>query len=160
MTQKEYTALSASSQKPLSQLPREKINIQKLFHKVSVLDYAIMWFFSDKVKPTEAKEKFYLKDLAKAAGISMHVVTKMVRQLQEKGLVEWKHDGCGENGTYIQVTAIGMQAILEQRDILVNLHTNVIEKFGKERFLNLLSEMSAFEEMLNHEIEKEELENE
>ncbi|MGN1403344.1 MAG: hypothetical protein ACI4XB_03375 [Ruminococcus sp.] len=155
MTQEQYAVSSVSGEKHLAQLPRETINIQKLFHKVSVLDYAIMWFLSDKVKSNEENQKFYLKDLAQAAGVPMHIVTEMVRQLQGKGLVEWKHDGSGEDGTYIQVTANGLRAVLEQRDILVGFHTNVIEQFGHERFLKLLSEMSAFEEMVNSEIEKE-----
>ncbi|MGN1482033.1 hypothetical protein [Porcipelethomonas sp.] len=160
MTPNENTSLAASGAKQLARIPHEKINIQKLFHKVSVLDYAIMWFLSDKVKQTEENQKFYLKDLSQAAGMPITFITEMVRQLQEKGLVEWKHDGGGEMGTYIQFTSVGMQAVLEQSDILTDFHTNVIEQFGHERFLKLLSEMSALEEIMNREIEREEQTNE
>ena len=153
MTQKENTIPAVSGTAKLSRIPHEKINIQKLFHKVSVLDYAIMWFLSDKVNKTEENQKFYLKDLSQAAGIPMRMAT-------DKGLVEWTHDGGGESGTYIQITSAGMQAVLEQSDILTNFHINLVEQFGYERFLNLLSEMSAFEEIMNKEIEKEEQTNE
>lgn len=160
MTQKENTIPAVSGTAKLSRISHEKINIQKLFHKVSVLDYAIMWFLSDKVNKTEENQKFYLKDLSQAAGIPMRMATDMARKLQDKGLVEWTHDGGGESGTYIQITSAGMQAVLEQSDILTNFHINLVEQFGYERFLNLLSEMSAFEEIMNKEIEKEEQTNE
>lgn len=139
----------------ISSFSSEKMNLQKLFHKVSVLDYAIMWFLSDKVSVTEQNQKFYLKDLAQMTGMPMYIVTDMVKKLQEKNFVIWKHDGCGENGTYIQITDSGIQAISEQQSILKSFHANVLDQFGRERFLALLREMAALEDIMNREIEKE-----
>lgn len=154
------TELVLTGESRLEKLPARKVSIQKLFHKVSVLDYAIMWFLADKAESADESRKFYLKELSESSGIHMHIITEMVLRLRDKGLVEWKHDGSGENGTYIRITAAGMQAVTEQRDILKNFHSNVIERFGGERFIKLLNEMSAFEDIMSEEIEREELENE
>lgn len=153
----ELTVLGESS---LEKLPVRKVSIQKLFHKVSVLDYAIMWFLADKAEGADESRKFYLKEMSESSGIHMHIITEMVRQLRDKGLVEWKHDGSGENGTYIRITSAGMQAVTEQRDILKDFHSNVIGRFGSERFIKLLNEMSAFEDIMSEEIDKEDIENE
>lgn len=153
----ELTVLGESS---LEKLPVRKVSIQKLFHKVSVLDYAIMWFLADKAEGADENRKFYLKEMSESSGIHMHIITEMVRQLRDKGLVEWKHDGSGENGTYIRITSAGMQAVTEQRDILKDFHSNVIGRFGSERFIKLLNEMSAFEDIMSEEIDKEDIENE
>ncbi|MGN1133203.1 MAG: hypothetical protein ACI4RN_01985 [Oscillospiraceae bacterium] len=160
MEKENNTLMSISSEAEIEKIPRAKINIQKLFHKVSVLDYAIMWFLADKAQQADENQKFYLKDLSESSGVPLHIITEMVRKLQEKGLVIWKHDGSGEEGTYIQITEMGIQSVTGQRDILKGFHKNVIEEFGGERFLNLLREMSAFEEIMSKEIEKENEENE
>lgn len=160
LTQKNSMPSVVFGSKQLEKLPRRKINIQKLFHKISVSDYAVMWFLSSNAECADGESRFYLKDLAQTSGISMQVITKMVRMLEEKGLVSWKHDGCGENGTYIQITEAGIQAVTEQQDILKGFRVNVIEQFGDKRFLKLLGEMSVLEEIMNREIEKEDIGNE
>ena len=160
MGKEDNTLMRVSAETRIEQIPRTKINIQKLFHKVSVIDYAVMWFLANKAEQADANQKFYLKDLSESAGVPMHIITEMVRKLQEKGLVEWKHDGIGENGTYIRITELGIQAVTEQKDILEDFQKNVIEEFGSERFMQLLHETSAFEEIMNREIEKENLKNE
>lgn len=154
------TELTVLGESRLEKLPVRKVSIRKLFHKVSVLDYAIMWFLADKAEGADGKRKFYLKELSESSGIHMHIITEMVRQLRDKGLVEWKHDGSGENGTYIRITETGLQAVTEQCDILKKFHNNVIGRFGSERFIKLLNEMSAFEDIMSEEIEKEGIKDE
>ena len=149
------TAVTVAAKKIPEKIPRQKINIQKLFHKVSALDYAVMWFIANKAENASENEKFYLKDMAESSGISMHIITEMVRKLRDKGLVVWTHDGNGQEGTYVKVTELGARSVLEQREILSDFHKNVIDEFGSDRFLNMIREMSEFEEIMNKEIEKE-----
>ena len=61
----------------------------------------------------------------------------------------WKHDGSGEEGTYIQITENGVAVLEQQQQVLSEFYADVIEKFGKGRFLNLLSELEALEEVIN-----------
>ena len=68
----------------------------------------------------------------------------------------WTHDGLGKEGTYIMITPEGMKALKEQSDILTDFRYTVVNKFGKERFRKLISEISALEEIMNGEIEKTE----
>lgn len=135
-----------------------RINLKKLFTKVSVADYAAMWFLAENAAYAQDTQKFYLKELAQAAEIPMPIITQMVRKLQDKGLVIWTHDGCGEQGTYIQLTENGIEALIEQRNILTEFETDIISRFGKERFLHLMSEMAAFEELMNKSAESEDTE--
>ena len=154
MDENKVVSLGAPDSTDAAVIQRKKVNFQKLFHKVSVIDYAVMWFLANKAEQADENQKFYLKDLAAASGVPVHIITEMVRILKDKGLVSWKHDGNGEEGTYIQVTSSGVRAVMEQRDILKDFQKNVIEKFGNERFLNLLHEMSEFEDIMNNEIER------
>ena len=154
MDEKKNISVNVSDNTDVAAIQRKKVNFQKLFHKVSVIDYAVMWFLADKARQADENQKFYLKELAATSGVPMHIITEMVRILRDKGLVSWKHDGSGEEGTYIQVTSSGVRAVMEQRDILKDFQKNVIEKFGNERFLNLLHEMSEFEDIMNNEIER------
>lgn len=161
MSEKENTALITDSTRNLPLLPRKRINLQKLFNKVSAADYAVMWFLSTEINEAEENRKYYLKQIAEASGLPMHFVSEMAGKLQDKGLAIWTHDGLGKEGTYIMITPEGMKALKEQSDILADFRYGVISKFGKERFKKLISEMSALDEIMNGEIEKtEEMNNE
>ncbi|MGN0619499.1 MAG: hypothetical protein ACI4J7_10825 [Ruminiclostridium sp.] len=148
--------LVTDSVRSLSLLPRKRINLQKLFNKVSAADYAVMWFLSTEINEAEENRKYYLKQIAEASGLPMQFVSQMAGKLQDKGLAVWTHDGLGKDGTYIMITPEGMRALKEQSDILSDFRYAVVNKFGKERFKKLISEMSALDEIMNGEIEKAE----
>ncbi|MGN0577077.1 MAG: hypothetical protein ACI4J4_00505 [Ruminiclostridium sp.] len=151
---KNESALVPDSARSLSLLPRNRINLQKLFSKVSAADYAVMWFLSTEINEAEENRRYYLKQIAEASGLPMHFVSQMAGKLQDKGLAVWTHDGLGKDGTYIMITPEGMRALKEQSDILSDFRYAVVSKFGKERFKKLISEMSALDEIMNGEIEK------
>ncbi len=153
---KNETTLITDSARSLSLLPRKRINLQKLFNKVSAADYAVMWFLSTEINEAERNHKYYLKQIAEASGLPMQFVSQMAGKLQDKGLAVWTHDGLGKDGTYIMITPEGMRALKEQSDILSDFRYAVVSKFGKERFKKLISEMSALDEIMNGEIEKAE----
>lgn len=148
--------LVTDNTRSLSLLPRKRINIQKLFNKVSAADYVVMWFLSTEINEAEENRRYYLKQIAEASGLPMQFVSQMAGKLQDKGLAVWTHDGLGKEGTYIMITPEGMKALKEQSDILTDFRYTVVNKFGKERFRKLISEISALEEIMNGEIEKTE----
>ena len=130
-----------------------QVGLHKLYHNMSSMDYAAMWIISRHIEGAEENKKIYLKDISAQLNLPMSRVSKMVQRLQEKGLVYWKHDGKGEDGTYIQITEHGIQQAMEQQEILQNFYHKVIQQFGKERFIQLLEEMKELEGIMNQEIE-------
>ena len=133
---------------------KERFDLRRLFTKMDATDYMMIWFLRKQSERKEEHQKFYLKDIAETFELPLHTVTNIVRNLQEKNMISWKHDGMGEAGTYVQVTEIGTQAMKDQHQQLEQSVSNIMEQFGEERFLGLLRELAAFEEILNGELEK------
>ena len=129
--------------------------VQKLFQKMTVNEYVIIWILSTQVEHVEKKQKIYLKNIAEKSKLPMAKISEIVRGLQEKGIVEWKHDGRGEEGTYIQITDAGIQKAIEQQKILERFYGNAIQKFGIDRFIQLMQQLHEFEDIMNQGIEQE-----
>ena len=112
------------------------------------------------MEQAEENQKIYLEDIAQGLNLPIGVVSKIVRTLKEKNFVTWKHDGIGEDGTYIQLTEKGMHSFTEQQEILKDFYKNVIEQFGTERFVSFLEQIIEFEEIIGAEISKKGQEHE
>ena len=144
----------AMSLRSLVTYPRGKMQINRLFDHVSFADYAILWFMSTYGKPGSHPDKIYLNQITERTGMPMHVVSDMVRRLNEHDLIVWTHDGNWEEGTYVQLSENGNRAIGEQIAMLESFHEGVIEEFGEDRFLHLLQEMGELEELLHRKMEE------
>lgn len=100
-------------------------------------------------------KKTYLRDIADEMEISIHIVSKMVGKLKERGLVVWSHDGDGSDGTYITITESGMTSMHKQDEILDSYYAKVIEKFGHDNLITLLEQMDRLEKVMNDEFSEE-----
>lgn len=94
-------------------------------------------------------DKIYLQDLADKLELSIHQASKIARRLQERGLIIWSHDGDGEEGTYICETDMGVEAMKRQDAVLEERYRNVIEEFGYDNLVQLLSEMKRLNEIMD-----------
>lgn len=137
-----------------------RVDLHKLFENMSSLDYAAMWVLSRHMEGAEENKKIYLKEISERLMLPMPKVSRLVQTLQDKGLVYWRHDGKGEEGTYIQITENGIQQAISQQERLREFYTQVIPRFGKERFVHLLEEMNELEEIIKGEMEKTKMEEE
>ena len=133
-----------------------RVNVQKLFGKLSVTDYAAMWILSRDMEDAEENKKIYLADISQKLKLPIEMVSKVVKALQERGLITWNHDGIGEDGTYIQVTEKGIKLAIEQQEILKGFYKNVVDKFGKEHFVEFLKQVEELDSIMYEEINKEE----
>jgi DNA-binding MarR family transcriptional regulator len=100
----------------------------------------------------------YLTEVAQRLKLPMHTVTKIVKELKAKGLVQWKFDGTGEDGTYILLTEDSLADTMEQATILRTFYQRVIEQYGEEEFIALLGQVAKLEELITREIDKLEVE--
>lgn len=89
--------------------------------------------------------------------LSMRQTSNMIGKLRDKGLVIWSHDGNGSDGTYVVITDTGRKKMEEQENILKKYYGNVIEKYGKEKMIQLLQLMKELETIMSSEIEKMEV---
>ena len=90
----------------------------------------------------------YLKDIASELKLTMAQVSKIAGTLRDKGFVRWTHDGDGQDGTYIAPTALGKDALARREAKAKNFYANVIEKFGKENFVQLLNMLGELEDVM------------
>lgn len=133
----------------------DRETIKRLFSRMSVNEYVIMWMLFSQIEDKEGEQKLYLREIVEKSKIPMGRVSQIVRELQDKGFVQWKHDGRGEDGTYILLTDTGVKTAMEQQEILGKFYGSVIEQFGKDRFRQLMSMLNEFEGIMNRKIEQE-----
>lgn len=133
-----------------------KLGVQQLFHKMTVPDYVALRMLLKTVNDANGENKIYLEEIADMLKLPMGQVSRLVRTLQERGLVKWKHDGNGEDGTYVQITDKGVSSAIEQQEMLHDFYSGVIDKFGRERFVSLFEQLKELEEMMDSEIKKSE----
>ncbi len=94
----------------------------------------------------------YLKDLAKNMNLSIRQTSKMAKELKNRGLVTWSHDGDGSEGTYLFITDAGRELVAQNEDILRRYYGSIIEKYGREDMLNLLQMMKRLETVMQDEL--------
>ena len=129
-----------------------RVDMHKLFQNMSSIDYSIVWILSRHMEGKEENKKLYLKEISEQLKLPIPKVSKLVQSLQDKGLVYWRHDGKGEEGTYIQITEAGIRRAVAQQEKLQGFYNKVIQQFGKERFEQLIEEMKELEDIMNQEI--------
>jgi DNA-binding MarR family transcriptional regulator len=139
------------------QTHRQRLDHKKLFQKMSSADFVFMWMFTWHTRQSGA-DRLYLTDIAQQLKLPMHTVTKIVKELKSKGLVQWKFDGTGEEGTYILLTEHSQADTMEQEEILRAFYRRVIQQYGETEFISLLGQLAKLEELINRELEKLEVE--
>ena len=65
----------------------------------------------------------------------------------------WSHDGNGSEGTYVIITDSGKKLLKEQEEVLRKFYGNVIDKFGKEKLIQLLQLMKELDTIMCSEFE-------
>ncbi len=161
MSEKRKDEISLTAAKLPQQLPlvagilrsrKEKLDLNKIFGKMSTTDFVFMWMFTQHVQNT-GEDRLYLSEIAKRLKLPMRKVTQIVKALKAKGLVQWKFDGTGEEGTYILFTEGSAADTLEQEEILKEFYHRVIVSYGEENFIQLLGELAKLEEVVRAEID-------
>ncbi len=119
-----------------------------LFQNMSMSEYIALHKITE--KNSEAG-KTYLQDIAEELHLSIPKTSKLVRKLNEKGLVNWAHDGDGSEGTYVTMTESGTQLMQRQEAFLKDYYGRVINRFGEENMIALLRLVKELEEVMEAE---------
>lgn len=128
--------------------------IKDLFKIISIPEYiALQAIVEESNGSSIYLGRTYLKDLAEKLQISIRQTSNMMGHLEDRGLVEWSHDGNGSDGTYVVVTETGKKYVEEQQSIMKEYYGKVIQKYGKENLLKLLQMMKQLETVMSEEME-------
>lgn len=141
------------------------MNTRKVFRKMSTGNYITIEIIERLIKKEygdhanlDGSNRIYLKNLAEHFKMPMYKVSEIVRDMSERGMVIWTHDGKGEEETYITITESGKRTAEEQQEILKEFYTRVISSYGRERFVELLEMMADLDQTMESEMEKMEAE--
>lgn len=100
----------------------------------------------------------YLQDLADKMQVSVRQVSKLVGELRDRGLVQWAHDGNGDDGTYVVITEAGRRLMTDQEQVLKDYYGRVIDAYGKDNMIQLLRMMKQLDTVMSNEMEETEAE--
>lgn len=128
--------------------------VQHFFKELTVSEYIAL----DLIIKNEKNDpiyggKTYLTDLAERLQRPMRVITNLARSLRDKGLVIWKHDGDGEQGTYVVITDDGRTIAEEHQQVARDFYGRVIQKFGKNNLIKMLDLMKQLDTVMTAELE-------
>ena len=130
-------------------------NIKQLFEKMSLPEYIALHNVAMESELSSIYgERTYLKELSEKMQLTIRQTSKMIGKLRDKGLLTWAHDGDGSEGTYVTITESGKNLLCEQEEVLKKYYGNVIEKFGKEKLIQLLQLMKELETIMSGEFEE------
>ena len=131
-----------------------KGKIKELFEKLSIPEYIALYNIDmERELSSIYGEKTYLKDLSEKMELSMRQTSRMIGNLRDRGLLLWSHDGNGSEGTYVIITDSGKKLLKEQEEVLRKFYGNVIDKFGKEKLIQLLQLMKELDTIMCSEFE-------
>lgn len=126
-------------------------HMEKVFRDISISDYLVLHTLSRKMGIHQPEARVYLSEISKELDIPINRVSRMVQNLQNKGYVYWEHDA---QGTYIYMSETGDAAMKNQQAILRQFFGNVIERMGRDQFVEILDMMYQMELIIEAEAEK------
>lgn len=132
--------------------------LRNFFQKLSIPEYLAMHI----IKESELTDdlyagRTYLKDIADKMQRPVRQTSRMVKALQERGLVKWSHDGDGSEGTYVTITESGSRMLEEEEEALKKYYGKVIASYGRENLVQLLQLMKQLETVMSTEFEEMEV---
>ncbi|MGX8714745.1 MAG: hypothetical protein ACSW8A_03245 [Lachnospiraceae bacterium] len=131
-----------------------KDRIERIFTILPFQDFIPIWLLYERSLHT-SQDKVYLREISEVLNMPMRRVSALARSMQDRGLVDWKHDGSGEDGTYLQIHEDVLNSVLMQKNHLNDLLERVINTFGKEEFLMLILTLSRIEKIIDQELKEE-----
>lgn len=136
-------------------------NAKSMFKDVHITEYIVLEYMCEqKEKDSIYSDKIYLSEISEKLNLPIRKTSKLIREMKGKNLVRWDHDGDGKDGTYVTITEHGMKVFAETDGKLRDFYARILEKFGKEKVVQLLQLMKEFDSVMRTELEQMEDMNE
>lgn len=129
----------------------ETNHLNLVFKKVDLIHYSLIKRICPDYQTKSDTDKIYLKEISTKLNVTIPRASKIVQELNGKGLVIWEHD---KQGTYITLPVRTLKLMSDQQELLITYFTKVIEKIGEEEFINIMENMKKLESIMEKEAEK------
>ena len=120
--------------------------MRETLHKMLSSDELLIWTITKRLELQRTDKRMYLEEFSEKMNLPLRKSSMLVKRLQDADYVDWKYDGLGEEGTYVEFTGKWWEAVENQKRGMEKVYGGTVEKFGKDRFLQLLSEIEDFNE--------------
>lgn len=125
-----------------------------VFKDVNIAEYIVLHFMSEQIESDSIySDRIYLSEISEKLNLPIRKTSKLIREMNGKNLINWDHDGDGKDGTYVTLTEHGKSVFEETDGKLKDFYTRVLQKFGKEKMIQLLSLMKEFDTVVRTELE-------
>lgn len=129
--------------------------IRSFFQKISLPEYIALHIIEETEQANDIYSgRTYLKDIADKMQRTVRQTSRMVKALQERGLLAWSHDGDGSEGTYVTITESGRRMLEEEEAVLKGYYAEVILNYGRDNLIKLLQLMKQLETVMSAETER------
>lgn len=129
--------------------------IRSFFQKLSIPEYLALHMIKEAEQDNAIYSgRTYLKDIADGMQRTVRQTSRMVKALQERGLLAWSHDGDGSEGTYVTITQAGRKMLEDEEAVLKQYYGRVIKNYGKDNLIQLLQLMKQLETVMRMESEE------
>ena len=121
-----------------------KIKMLINYGNVSKAEFAVLITLKRRQEMTRNENGVYVSQLARELKISSPAVSRMLGNLESKGLIGRNVDKENRRNTYVYLTAQGEEEIAETERLLDEAVTKVVRQMGKEdveQLLNLWEKM-------------------
>ena len=160
----------AENKEPMKEIAHEityrryllsKDDAKYMFKDINIAEYIVLHYMCEQIeKDSIYSDKIYLSEISEKLNLPIRKTSKLIREMNGKSLIDWDHDGDGKDGTYVTITEHGMKVFEETDSKLREFYTRILQKFGKEKIVQLLQLMKEFDSVMRTELEQMEDNNE
>lgn len=132
-----------------------------MFKDINIAEYILLHYMCERLESDSIYSgKIYLSEISEKLNLPIRKTSKLIREMNGKNLISWDHDGDGKDGTYVTITEHGKTVFEETDGKLKDFYSRVLNKFGKEKIIQLLQLMKEFDSVMRTELEQMEDANE
>ena len=138
-----------------------KDDARSMLGDINIAEYIVLHFMCEQTENNSIySDRIYLSEISEKLNLPIRKTSKLIREMKGKNLINWDHDGDGKDGTYVTLTEHGKGVYEETDGKLREFYTKVLQKFGKDKIIQLLQLMKEFESVMRTELEQMEENNE
>lgn len=132
-----------------------------MFKDINIAEYIVLHFMCEQIESDSIySDRIYLSEISEKLNLPIRKTSKLIREMSGKNLINWDHDGDGKDGTYVTITEHGKTVFSETDSRLKAFYSEVFQKFGKDKIIQLLQLMKEFDSVMRTELEQMEETNE
>ena len=132
-----------------------------MFKNINIAEYIVLHFMCEQTESGSIySDRIYLSEISEKLNLPIRKASKLIREMSGKNLINWDHDGDGKDGTYVTLTERGKNVFEETDGKLRDFYTRVLQRFGRDKMIELLRLMKEFDSVMRTELEQMEETNE